>query len=225
MAVKNGLMIGVVHRDPSGEERLYRLLRDMKPTLITLEISPYALAFRQENSRRLVAELERLVPPEQRNHGEIQAIYEMLKIPFEVRAAARLEQAMPVRFECIDDSEFSRRFLAKVESEIIISENLSTLLGSPDVALEQRIDVYYRRFHELRKREPVHASEFGFSSAELAEMAHRDDQMERRIRELRQDHRWVHVGGVAHLISVDGAMLLWDRFRNEDMQRLFLDEA
>jgi hypothetical protein len=208
--------------------------------LLTLELSPYAIEFRERRGAELLARLAANTPPGKAAHGEIQAIRETLRLPFEWRAAqayaqencgaaANLASAhRPViHVELVDDSEVSRELLAEVESELLTPDNLRVLVERPDVPLARSVDSFYRRTRRLMADEPVAPARLGFSPERLALLEVRDDAMEtavRRVRAARPGARWVHVGGVFHLLHVRGLRLLWERFADEGAERRFLDE-
>jgi hypothetical protein len=220
-------MIGVVHRDPDGEERLYRALTALQPELLTLEVSPYAVEYRREHGAALLAKLDVITPAGKSGHGEIQAVRETLRIPFEVRAAERYAGERAVRVELVDDSALSRELLAEVEAELLTPENLRALTERPDFSLRRTVDSFYRRVRRLRDDEPVPPARLGFSAERLALLELRDEQMEATIRRLRTETsaaRWVHVGGVFHLLRVRGLRLLWERLADDGVARAFLDE-
>jgi len=221
------LMIGVVHRDPAGEDRLTRVLRLLQPELLTLEVSPYAVEFRQEHGEVLLAKLDELTSPFKAGHGQIEAIRETLKLPFEVRAAQNYANGNHCRVELVDDSEVSRRLLSVLESELLTKDNIVHLSAQPDVPLSRTVDSFYRRTRRLLATEPVPPSLLGFSVERLALLQVRDDRMSGelgRVRESLPDARWVHVGGVFHLLRVRGLTLLWEQLARHGMERAFLDE-
>ncbi|NLH47534.1 MAG: hypothetical protein GX444_02910 [Myxococcales bacterium] len=222
-----GTMIGVVHRDPAGETRLLAALRQARPDWITLEVSPYAVEYRRRQGPELLAQLAERTPPNQAEHGEIRAIREMLQIPFEVRAAELYRAECGAEVLLVDDSEVSRELLADVAAELLTAENLRALVRRPDIPLSRTVDSFYRRARRLLADEPVPPALLGFSGERLALLQVRDEKMEQVIRpllEARRERRWVHVGGVFHLLRVRGLRLLWERFAGRGVERRFLDE-
>lgn len=222
------VFIGVVHRDPEGEERLYQALERLEPDLITVEVSPYAIAFRRQNGNRLRKKLKKILSTDELGHGEIQGIAETLKIPFEARAAEHYVGEHGAVVELVDDSGISMAFLGELEDEVLSAENLRGLLSKPDIPLRKTIESFYSRYRALMTKEPVPSAMLGFSSRRLALLEWRDEMMEQRIRCLWRKHhpnRWVHVGGVVHLLRVSGLRFLWERFAGDHARRFFLDES
>jgi len=223
----DGIFIGVVHRDPDGARRLLSALQTLRPALLTLEVSPYAVSFRRQHSTRLMELLEQNAPAGKKDHGEIQAIRETLEIPFEVRAAQLFSEANPIHVELIDDSDLSRELLRDISDELLTPENLAALADRPDVPLPRMVSSFYRRTRRLMAQEPVPPALLGFSPERLALLELRDESMERHIRKLLSEHpnvRWIHVGGVVHLLRVRGLNLLWSRFEADGLRRAYLDE-
>jgi hypothetical protein len=221
-------LIGVVHRDPDGEDRLRRLLDELRPELITVEVSPYAVEYRRQHGARLLRLLDELTPPGKEHHGEIEGIRETLLIPFEARATWGYAAEHPAKVELVDDSELSRDLLDDVERELLTPENVKLLAERPDFSLRRTVDSFYRRAHRLMKDEPVSPARLGFSAERLALLELRDEQMESRVRALlaaREGARWAHIGGVFHLMKVRGLRLLWERFADDGAARMFLDEV
>lgn len=220
-------MIGVVHRDPRGEARLHAVLNELRPDLVTLEVSPYAVAFRRERGAALLARLDELTPAGKTEHGEIQAIRETLQMPFEYRAAVAYAAAGRSRVELVDDSDVSQELLAEVENELLTPENIRALTRRDDVPLTRVVDSFYRRTRRLLAGEPASPALLGFSAERLALLQLRDERMEPLIRRLLAESGagcWVHVGGVFHLLRVRGLKLLWERFADLAVERRCLDE-
>ena len=220
-------MIGVVHRDPAGADRLWRGLRALRPELITLEVSPFGVEFRQLRGPRLLKQLEEMVPADRRGHDEILSLIEMLQVPFEARGAESYALESGAIVELVGDSVESRELLSTVETELLAPQNVAALLSRPDSSPDDSVASLYARHRRLRDREPIPPAMLGIGDNQLEEMRKREDGLEDRIRRVRARHevrRWVHVGGVMHLMRARGLRLLWERFAGEGVSRVFLDE-
>ncbi len=221
-------MIGVIHRDPFGEGHLAAVLRWLRPTLVTLEVSPYGAAFRRQNGERLLCRLEELLPPGAGKHAEIVFVRELLRLPFELRAAEDYACETSAAVELVGDSDESRELLASVETELLTPENLRTLAAQPDYDVAASIRAQYERHRRWRRDEPVPSALLGWPADRVAQVEAREEQLEHRIRDAIRRHQpvcWVHVGGATHLVRARGLRLLWDRFAAEGVTRLLLDEA
>jgi hypothetical protein len=220
-------MIGVVHRDPDGVARLLPLLRRLSPALITLEVSPYSVEYRQRHSEYLLRRLDEIVPPDQRDHGEMQSVREMLQMPYELRAAELYAAESGATVELVGDSDESRELLASVEFELLTPDNLAALLARPDFSPKESVRRLYERCRRLLASEPIPPALLGAGADWLSRAEAREAGVERRIRSAlasRPHQCWAHIGGVLHLLRIRGARLLWERFSDLHVRRAFLDE-
>jgi hypothetical protein len=148
-------LVGVVHLDPGGPGKLGRLLDRLRPDLITLQISPYAVKWRRRRSNRLRKILGEnlalaagrldLDPDVAAAHGAIQAVGAQLEIPFEFTAARAYQRRFGGRIRLVDDSGLSRRRLDVLAQEVLGVDNLVCLLGSPDVSVAARCRGLWQR--------------------------------------------------------------------------------
>jgi len=224
------VMVGTVHRDPKGFEKLLRILEREAPNFITVEISPYALKFRAQEASRLRAVLRENLKEIQReegrlyrrflSHGEIQGIFFLLKVPFEWRAAERYARKCRIGLRAIDLSAYSEEKLARI-SELIQIENLRALLRSPQPFIENRVDRQYKR---ARTHWDSPAS-IGSTSEETQE---RERQMAGEIRRLMdgiKKKKVLHVGGWEHLVPASRGESLFARLENLNPRRLLLSDG
>lgn len=143
-------MLGTIHRDPQGPRRLGAALAGLDWGLISVEVSAYALSFRQRRGPALLAELERNLPraaaqaglglEAARVHPGLAWLKAYLALPHEWTASQ--EQATRRGAPCValDFSQVSRRLLADA-GQLVSTANLAHVLGSPapaSAALERR---------------------------------------------------------------------------------------
>lgn len=137
MQSSNLILLGSVHSDPAGYTRTRAFLSTVRPDIVFVELSPYALAYRKENAPRLLAQLFRnlrtaapaagLTFTEALRHPRIRAISRQIALPFEYRASdAYAAHARGTRVVAVDWSEFSRQWIETWE-ELIGEENLVVL--------------------------------------------------------------------------------------------------
>lgn len=131
-------LLGTVHRDSQGKNRLTHLLEELRPNLITLEMSPYGYEYRTLRTRPLIARLERILDrladefdqPRDTfaSHPAIVDIRELLELPFEYRAAEAYARTHGATLKLVDLSEVSVAKLRRVETGLISYRNLRVLV-------------------------------------------------------------------------------------------------
>jgi hypothetical protein len=199
-------LVGVVHLDPGGENRLGRLLEDLEPDLITLQISPYALRWRRRNLTRLrdrlagnldlAARRLGLGADQAAAHGAVQAVAAQLEVPFEFLAARAYQRRFGGRIGLVEDSDVSRRLLGVFDREVLSVDNLIALLGSPDVPLAARSRGLWRRAGWGVDPDGAESPEGEAALAAAVARAHH-----------RFDPRaHVHVCGFTHLVPLQGLL-------------------
>ncbi|MDO3378190.1 hypothetical protein [Geoalkalibacter halelectricus] len=207
------VLLGTVHRDPHSVPCLRRLLEQLGPALVSLEMSPWARDFRLERGpalqRRLhdilksLAEERGLDPAEIARHPAIREIRALLALPYEYRAAAAYCAARGVPLHLIDDNAVSQEKLALVEYELVSIANLRTLLSLPEPPANRENHATARRL--LADDCPIEIRQ-AFLAARRGEhgIGPRDRRMARQIRKLGQEarpERLVHIGGWVHLVD------------------------
>lgn len=229
-------LIGTVHRDPRGAERLLSLLRRLHPDLITLEMSEKAFAYRQSEARRLLLRLDRIL---ERLAGELPAdlqklqahpavadILTLLALPFEYQAAAAYAAEAAVPLHLIDRSDVSAAKLRRVERELVTYRNLKILVSLPAGAEKSDFEGYGRA-HAMITHDPGDAVRLAFLEGRRGEegLGSRDRWMAEQIRRLlaaRRDGHLVHVGGWVHLVEDARGETLYSLLADLAPQRLLL---
>ncbi len=221
------VLVGTVHRDPKGFERLLRLLEKEAPGLITVEISPYALDFRAKRSSHLRPILRENLKKIQRedggtyrqfiSHGAIQGIFLLLTVPFEWRAAEFYARHLSIKARPIDLSIYSEEKLSHI-SELLHPENLRTLLRSESLPVADQVVSQYKQAQALWNHPPS-------AWPNTKEMREREEHMAGEIRALmKEGEKILHVGGWEHLIALPQGRSLFDKLRDLDAHRILLSE-
>lgn len=183
--------------DPGGYERLVLLLERLRPSIISVEVSRYALKFREQNGERLRERLSAFRRADGTLPEGLAAVEAQLQIPFEHRAAhdyARLNRA---RLVCIGNSRRSQALLDILERELLATDNLVTLALRKDVPLADLVAREWARARREFERGPL----AGTDAARRLAAANRT--MARRIRSLAvPGSDLVHVGGWEHLAGL-----------------------
>lgn len=144
------VLVGVVHRDPEGHKHLSRILQEIRPEALGVELSPLGLLWRETRSSELLGRLEELLqelPLSARAHAELRLIAEALRLPFEYLACAEYASRHGIPLHLMDLNWVSREELPRYEEEILNRENLEALLFGTRASLEERILSAYARAH------------------------------------------------------------------------------
>jgi hypothetical protein len=230
-------LIGTVHRDPRGYERLSALLETLRPGRLTLEMSPAALLYRltraEQLSNRLKSILEVLAGEQGRSPGELEGhqtvagIRTLLALPFEYRAAVDFAGRSGVPLALIDNSAVSTHKLRKVESELITYGNLRILVGLTPTAAEHKGEGYStaRRFL-FGPFDPALSRAFLQGRRGGEGIGERDRDMaqgiRRRLNEAGNGHL-AHIGGWVHLMEDPQGETLFSRLSDLQPRRFLLE--
>jgi pheromone shutdown protein TraB len=224
------IMVGTVHRDPKGFGKLLRILEREAPDFITVEISPYALEFREKQASHFRAILRENLQKIQReegesyrrflSHGEIQGIFLLLKVPFEWKAAKEYARRSRIGLKAIDLSTYSEEKLARI-SELIQIENLRALLQSSSPAIIDQVIFQNRRAQNLWNQPLA-------SGSPQEEIQERERHMAGEICRVMAEgnkRKILHVGGWEHLLPASQGKSLFTRLENLNPRRLLLSDG
>ncbi len=229
------ILIGTVHHDPCGYEKLSALLSTTSPRLITLEFSPYGRGFRTKNRHRLSQQLLSLywranarIPCRScgSEHGALPAsmrsLLATITYPFEFLAVRDYARRCKLPFYCIDLSHISRQNLRILKQEALSADNIDRLLTVADKNSHQSVEMCYKKAWQC-----WHAT--GSSTAcamrDISGDAEREWHMSRRIRNLffRHPHkRLVHVGGWEHMTDHPDRVTLYTLLKDISPTRILL---
>jgi hypothetical protein len=223
-------MVGTVHRDPGGRRKLLELLRREQPSVLSVEISPYARFFRarkaaafratlRENLRRIQRE-EGISWGDLLSHSAIQGIFLLLKEPYEWQAARAYAEETGGRIQDVDLSEFSEERLSHL-SETVSGENIRTLLSLSFPALPEQVKGHYDRARFLFSHPPS-------AGVKSREMREREFIMAEKIRFLvlqAEGKKVVHIGGWEHLLEFSGELSLYGLLKDLLPRRILLSEV
>ena len=218
------ILIGTVHGDPRGQARAGKLLRHLRPELVTIEISSFSLNYRLRHGgrwqRQLAAALAEL-PAGAERHLAIQRLAAQVALPFEVRAAREYSRRVNVPWRPLDLGFLSRRHLPRYAAELLSPANLEALLATTDGELEDFVAGEFRRARQAWAGTPRRRI---FPDA--PETVRRERFLARRLRSLTSRHRRVvHLGGWEHLVAWEDSFGLWADLADLQPRRVLLDEA
>lgn len=148
------VLLGTVHRDPSGKTRLLKALEEIGPAAISLEVSPASVELRQKQGRRWTKIFRSRLAGLSRETGQkadalmsqagLRGVFEYLRLPYEYRAALIYAQARDCPLFLLDDSGLASWYLDRVESEILTRENMSLLAKvKPETSLADEVTAEY----------------------------------------------------------------------------------
>ncbi|MDD3581053.1 MAG: hypothetical protein PHW74_08530 [Desulfobacca sp.] len=221
------ILVGTVHGDPQGYQRAWKCLECWRPSLITVEISPFSLRYRQRHGpawRRQFQRASSQLPPGARQHLALRRIEAQLAWPFEAQAAQDYAQQHNIGWRAIDSGRLSRSQLRRYHSELLTPKNFHNLLLTEDGDWGQYISTEYRQAHLALG----HPKRFAFPCRYLwtsPSMLRRDRIMARRLRALAQvASPVVHLGGWTHLLTGTGLTTLAQHLADLKPQRWLLDQ-
>jgi hypothetical protein len=231
------VLIGTVHHDPRGHEKLSALLASLKPDLITVELSPYGRGFRTKNQKRLSRRVLSLykrtggVNPQLEINCEhaqlpsaIQSLVYSLNYPFEFLAARDYARACKVPFYCIDLSSVSRKKMLMLKQETLNIKNISALLKLPDKNLQESVDMCYKK---AQRRWDADSSVQKAAGTQHPVDSKREQHMSRRIKNLLKRHpgkKLVHIGGWEHFTVNGDCTTMYELLRDCEPERILLTD-
>ncbi|MCS7281415.1 MAG: hypothetical protein NZ583_07300 [Desulfobacterota bacterium] len=191
MAHSMFFMVGIIHRDREAKDRLEKILKEIKPDIITLEFTNFGLNFRKRNFQRIKRKLAKIY-----RWGHADAIIEFFSIPYEYEVAKNYSKrtGVPVYFA---DMDFFSFFHLRSALELLTEKNaegVRTFSYQERKYTEKKIaDAYFSKNLKL----------FSYSN----EMKVRDEYASRLIERIMRENegkRIVHICGWRHLIDEYG---------------------
>ncbi|MGO8762623.1 MAG: hypothetical protein ACLP2P_00955 [Desulfobaccales bacterium] len=217
-------LVGTVHGDPRGQPRAGKLLHHLRPDLVTVEISPFSLRYRQRHGGHWQHQLDTALadlPEGAALHLAIRRLAAQVALPFEVRAARDYARSFKTPWRPLDLGFLSRRHLPRYGPELLSPANVQALLNTPDGSLEDFIAGEFRRARLALAQAPRRPISCGAD-----ETLRREHYLARRLRQLaRRYRRVVHLGGWEHLVDWQDSPGLWGDLADLQPRRLLLDEA
>ena len=225
--VRSLVLVGTVHRDPKGYAKLLRLLEQERPSIITVEISPYSRAFRAQQAAALRARLRENLRMIGREKGRplreiisqraVLEIFLALREPYEWRAAKDCADRHGIALMDIDLSGYAKDKLSHL-TELISLENLRALLHLPSFDLSRQVESQYARAKFLFTHPPS-----TWPTSE--EVINREAYMAEKIRGFarqKNEGKTLHIGGWEHLIEFPQGKSLLGLLRDLQPHRIIL---
>jgi len=197
--MNNLILIGTVHGDPRGYDRVGRLLEWLRPEVVTVEISRFSVRYRRAWEARWRRQLQDALaglPPEVQGHPAIRKVAAQIALPFEYRAARDYSRRGSTKCLPLDLGEVARRHLPRYGRELLSPANLRALAGEPEDSLEEAVDREFRRARLALQRAP-----WRLAPDNNPETLRRERFLSTRLKRLvMKGGRVVHLGGWEHLV-------------------------
>jgi len=229
-------LVGTVHRDPAGGGKLRRLLTEIAPNILTLEMSSLAARYRRDHGRVLLVRLERildrLADELGRDRNEIASqpavaeIRALLAYPFEYETAAVYAQEKGIPLSLIDLPDVSAIKLRRVEKELITYRNIKILLDVDRKPQTSGVEGYAQAATLLSGSGRIEIRQAFLDRRRGREgVGPRDRAMADEIRKriaLSPSARLVHIGGWVHLLDDERKETLYSLLEDMNPSRMLL---
>ncbi|MDL1958914.1 MAG: hypothetical protein LWX01_10500 [Deltaproteobacteria bacterium] len=133
------ILIGTVHLDPEGRKDLYKIIENLRPGILTVEISKFSVRYRLSNQGKWLFRLKNLIyklPKERRIHSRLKLLELQLHLPFEWEVAYRYSNINNIPCLAIDSGNLARNELPLWENEVLSRKNLLKITDEPDFDLD-----------------------------------------------------------------------------------------
>jgi hypothetical protein len=226
---KELLLIGTRHTDPHGARRLLDLLWKEKPLEVLVEVSPFGIAFRRRNGRRLRCLLGRRLrhltggAQASKDREPARPIFLQLGTPFEYRASLRYCRDSGAGLSCIDLSSQSRQWIQGHWGEMLDTANLKALLENPPV--ETASKDYGLACRLMAEKEESCITPYLRSWMDDPDSVIREAHLANQVAgayERMKAGRIAYVGGWQHLLHPTDAGTLCDRLAHLSPRRILL---
>ena len=144
------ILVGTVHLDPEGRRNLYKIIENLKPCILTVEISSFSVRYRLSNQETWLLRLRNLkykLPEKRRSHSGLKLLKLQLYIPFEWEVGSIYGKANNVPCLAIDSGNLARNELPLWKSEVLSRKNLFKITDEPDFDLNN----HFRECHSQAK--------------------------------------------------------------------------
>ena len=218
-------LLATVHGDPVGYARAWRFFEQVRPEVITVEISRFSVRYREqalEGWRRRLAEALKTLSPEAEKSLAVARVAAQADLPFEYRAARDWGKLHRVPIKFLDAGKVARSHLPRYADELLSPDNLRVLSeNGASGTLEDFVAAEFRRARLAREgklRPRPRPADSGDKR--------RERLWARRLMDLLKDgKRVVHLGGWEHLVSWEGGGGLTQLLADLNPDVILLDEA
>ncbi len=201
------ILLGTLHLDIGLGPVIRSFLDMICPGIVSVEISPFSVKFRERYQARWISELEDVLgtfPPAARAHAAVQLLRLQLSMPYEWTSSSSYAQGKGIKCIPIDDSHIARKELPSWKTGLITRQNIKGLIGAERFCL---VRYFLEKHGEAQRRlglwqRPLPEKDFLRWLSEPVWRA-RERRLASRLLELvySQAGPVVHVGGWMHLKS------------------------
>jgi hypothetical protein len=183
------ILVGTVHLDPDGYDLLSKLLFELKPETVSVDVSTYALEFRRTVGREYRTLLDNFRREDGSLPPALAAVDLQLQIPFEYRAADDYAERRGARVVPVGDNAQSQKLLGHLSRELMTTDNLVKLASREEPPLEEQVQKEWERARKYYRQ----------GSSAAGDLSKADKRLARQIKEYAGREPVAHVGGWEHL--------------------------
>ena len=199
-------LLGTLHLDRELIPALMAQLEDIRPHVITVEISRFSISFRQRAMPVWFTVLKRnlrVLPARKRGHAGIRLMARQLRMPWEWVTASTYAAQAGIRCIPVDSGYFARRELPAWHTELLGAQNLRIISSGPPFDMEQY-------FADSRRYASLNLQDSGMACRAAHPLSYlqapcwqqRERVLARRIWKVAGIcDRAVHIGGWTHLLT------------------------
>ncbi|HOT28452.1 MAG TPA: hypothetical protein PLU72_09695 [Candidatus Ozemobacteraceae bacterium] len=132
-------IVGTVHLDPAGYDRLLCALATIGPDLVTVDVSRFAVEFRRSRGPGFLGRLATFRRADGTLPPALEAVEAQIAVPYELRAAEDWCRSSSARLTQVGNDDESRELLELFETELMSPENLARLAVEPVPSLAVQV--------------------------------------------------------------------------------------
>ncbi len=144
-------IVGTVHLDPAGYDRLFRALAAIGPDLLTVDVSRFAVEFRRSRGAGFLGSIGHFRRADGTLPPALEAVEAQVAVPYELRAAEDWCRVSSARLIQVGNDDESRVLLECFETELMSPENLARLAVEPVPSLAAQVR---RQWESARRTVP-----------------------------------------------------------------------
>ncbi|NOZ85237.1 MAG: hypothetical protein GXP49_03040 [Deltaproteobacteria bacterium] len=200
---KGPIIVGTVHLDFDEGPVLESCLEALGPNVVTLEISGYAVRFRQTKGHVLLERLSMYRDGNSELPPGLQPLEAQVKLPYEYTSALRYTTMANACLTLLGDDRVSRRRLDLLETEAFSRKNLDKLAGLHAPGIDKAVEAEKNRASIWFAAGPLPCAGSEGLHREEAFMAERIKEFARRGLVVVHVGGWEHMAGLAGLLGID----------------------